>query len=96
MRRLIGEAIDTVCRRAARAMLDLRLPAARIRQHDLYEEREKVANQIRALVEETNHLVGELTHIEKEIADQRVIMALMQERSDRLRTPAPTQPMEDL
>lgn len=96
MRRMIGNAINTACRHALRAGLGLRLPAARIRQHDLEDERARVVQQIREALEETNHLIGELNRIDNEIAAQRADTARLQDKLGRLRVPAPTKAMEDL
>jgi len=96
MRRLIGTAIRSACRVALLIGLGVRRPAASIRQHDLLAERERIADQVRQSIEQAPSLIGELHRLDNAIALQRAEMDHLDETRHRLRTPAPTQPIEDL
>jgi hypothetical protein len=96
MRRLIGTSIQSACRFALLIGLGIRQPAAKIREHDLIAERERIAAQVRQSIEQASSLIAELHRLDNAIAAQHADMNRMDETRHRLRMPAPTQSIGDL
>lgn len=96
MRRLIVKAIDTVFRFGIRAGLGLRIPASRIRQHDIWTIRNEVCERIRESVQTTSALMNELALLDKEIVEQHAATTRLEKTRDGLRMPSPTQPIGDI
>lgn len=93
MRRLIAQAIDACSRRALRAYLGVRLPAARIQQNDLLKNRDFVAAQLSESLAESRQWLAELDRIDCAIAAQDLDLEKMRRQRDRLQA-APTEPDE--
>lgn len=96
MRKLIAGAIDAVFRRALRIGFGLRVPAARIRQHDLWQARNQVCQLIQESVQQTSALMNELAILDREIVEQHAATTRLEKTRDGLRMPSPTQPIGDI
>ena len=96
LRQTIGNAINRACRLALRLGLGLRLPAARIHQHDLHTARQHAADQVRLALEDVRFWMAEIARIDeqREAADARE--QALHDRRNGLRLPTPTGPIETL
>lgn len=89
MRRLIGRCIEACSRRALRAYLGVRLPAAHIRRSDQLKNREFVAAQLRETLAESRAWLAELDRIDCAIAAQDLEVKKMERQRAALRDAAP-------
>lgn len=96
MRRLIGTAITQACRLALRIGLGLRLPAAKIRQHDLCKAREFAANKVRTAMDESVCWMREVHRLDAAIAAANADIDRLHEKRRDISIPAPTLPIGDL
>lgn len=86
MRRMIGRAIEACSRRALRAYLGVRLPAAKIRQDDQLQNRAFVAEQLRAAIAEVRTWMAELDRLDCELAAQDREIASMHAKREALQS----------
>lgn len=96
MRRLIGTAIISACRLVLRAGLGLRLPAAKIRQHDLIKNRDYAAAKVREAMDDTAYWMDELHRLDDAIDAAGADLAQMHQQRKGLSVPSPTSPLGDL
>ncbi len=92
----LGRAINHACRLALRFGLGLRIPAARIHQHDLHTARQHAADQVSLALEDVSFWMAEIARIDeqREAADARE--QALHDRRNGLRPPAPTDPIQTL
>lgn len=96
LRQTIGKAIDRACRLALRLGLGLRLPAARIHQHDLHTARQHAADQVRLALEDVSFWLAEIARIDDQRAAADAREQALRDRRDGLSLPTPTSPIETL
>ncbi len=92
----VGQAINHACRLALRFGLGLRIPAARIHQHDLHTARQHAADQVRLALEDVSFWMAEITRIDKQRAAADAREQALHDRRNGLRLPTPTGPIETL
>ncbi len=95
MRRVIGTAITSACRLALRASLGLRLPAVRIRQHDLIKKREYASEKVRESLDTTAYWMDELHRLDDAIEAAGADLAQIRQQRKGLSVPSPTSPLGD-
>ncbi len=96
MRRLIGTAITQACRLALRFGLGLRLPAARIRQHDLCKSREYAASKVRDAMDASVYWMREVHRLDAAIATANADFERLQATHRGLSIASPTRPIGEL
>ena len=92
----VGRAINRACRLALRIGLGLRIPAARIHQHDLHTARQNAADQVRLALEDVSFWMAEIARIDEQRAAADAREQALHDRRNGLRLPAPTGPIETL
>lgn len=96
LRQTIGNAINRACRLALRLGLGLRLPAARIHQHDLHTARQHAADQVRLAMEDVSFWLAEIARIDDQRSAADAREQALRDRRDRLSMTTPTSPTETL
>lgn len=96
MRRLIGTAITQACRLALRFGLGLRLPAARIRQHDLYKSRELAAAKVRNAMDASVYWMREVHRLDSAIVAANADLERLQATHRGISIASPTRPIGEL
>jgi len=92
----LGRAIHNACRLALRIGLGLRIPAARIHQHDLHQARQHAADQVRLSLEDVSYWMSEIHRIDAKRAEADASEQSLHDRRNSLRLPTPTRPIETL
>ena len=92
----LGRAIHNSCRLALRIGLGLRIPAARIHQHDLHQARQHAADQVRLALEDVSFWMAEIARIDEQRAAADAHEQALHDRRNGLRLPTPTGPIETL
>ena len=92
----LGRAIHNACRLALRVGLGLRIPAARIHQHDLQQARQHAADQVRLSLEDVSYWMSEIHRIDAKRAEADASEQSLHDRRNGLRLPTPTGPIETL
>lgn len=92
----LGRAIHNSCRLALRIGLGLRIPAARIHQHDLHQARQHAADQVRLALEDVSFWLAEIARIDDQRAAADAREQALRDRRDRLSMTTPTSPTETL
>ena len=96
MRRVIGSAITKACRLALRFGLGLRLPAARIRQHDLCKCRQFAAGKVRDAMDSSVYWMREVHRLDAAIAAANPDLERLHEKRRGFSIASPTMPIGGL
>jgi len=96
MRRLIGTAISSACRLALRLGLGLRIPAAKIRQHDLHKSREFAASKVRDAMDGSVYWMREVHRLDAAIAAAHADLERLHDKRRGIAIAAPTRPIGEL
>jgi hypothetical protein len=96
MRRLIGTAITQAWRLAMRLGLGLRLPAAKIRQHDLCKCREFAAGKVRDAMDASVYWMREVHRLDAAIAAANADLDRLHATARGISIASPTRPIGEL
>jgi hypothetical protein len=96
MRRTLGLAIQKACAIVLRAVLGIRIPAARIRLHDQQHNRAHAAEQFYLATRSAIYWADEITRCDAEIAKADDVLRAMEDHQRRLHIPSPTSPISIL
>lgn len=96
MRRTLGIAIQKACAIALRAVLGIRIPAARIRIHDQQHNRAHAEEQFYLATRSAIYWADEMHRCDAEIAKADDVLRAMEDHQRRLHIPSPTSPISIL